>query len=131
MGTALLRIALGLVFLAHGIQKLVVWGLFGGVPFFEAVGIPFAGIAAPATAVAETVGGACLLLGLATRPAAAILSVIMLVAALTVHLPYGFFSPNGMEFVLVLAAGLVVLVIQGSGTLSLGKRARIRRTGET
>lgn len=51
----------------------------------------------------------------------------MLVAAVTVHLPHGFFAPDGVELVLVLAAALLVLVLQGSGALSLGEWARAVR----
>lgn len=127
IGTTILRVTLGGVFLAHGLQKLLVWGLFGGTPFFADAGIPFPGLAAPATALLETLGGACLILGIATRPAAATLSVIMLVAAVTVHLPHGFFAPDGVELVLVLGAALLVLVLQGSGALSLGEWARAVR----
>lgn len=118
-GTALLRVSLGGVFLAHGVQKWVLWGWSGGAPFFEATGIPLPGVAAPAVALIETIGGGLLLVGLATRGAAAALAVVMLVAALTVHLPYGFFAPDGMELVTVLGVGLIVLTLQGAGPLSL------------
>lgn len=118
-GTTLLRLTLGGVFLAHGIQKLVVWGWSGGAPFFETAGIPLPGIAAPLVTLVETLGGALLLLGLGTRPAAAVLAVVMFVAAVTVHLPHGFFAPDGVELLLVLGVGLVVLVLQGPGALAL------------
>lgn len=123
-GTALLRLTLGGVFLAHGIQKLVVWGWSGGAPFFQTAGVPLPEIAAPLVTLVETLGGALLLLGLGTRLAAAVLAVVMFVAAVTVHLPHGFFAPNGVEFVLVLGVGLVVLVLQGPGALALGASVR-------
>lgn len=114
-GLLLLRWTLGGVFLAHGVQKLVVWGWSGGAPFFAQVGIPFPGVAAPLVAVVETVGGVLLLIGFATRAAAGVLAFVMLVAAVTVHLPHGFFAPNGVELVLVLGVCLVVLVLGGGG----------------
>lgn len=118
-GTALLRLMLAGVFLAHGIQKLTAWGWSGGAPFFEAAGIPLPEVAAPLVAVVETVGGALLLVGLGTRFAAGVLGFVMLVAALTVHRPYGFFAPDGVELVMVLGVALVVLVLQGAGPLSI------------
>lgn len=119
-GTTLLRLTLGGVFLAHGIQKLVVWGWSGGAPFFRSAGIPLPEIAAPLVTLVEIVGGGLLLLGAGTRAAAAVLAVVMLVAGVTVHLPHGFFAPSGVEFVLVLGVGLVVLVLQGPGAFALG-----------
>lgn len=118
-GLLLLRWTMGGVFLAHGVQKFAEWGWTGGVPFFASIGIPFPELAAPLVAGLETVGGVLLLAGLATRATAGILAVVMLVAALTVHLPYGFFSPNGVELVLVLGVCLVVLLLGGSGPWAL------------
>lgn len=123
IGLAILRITLGGVFLAHGIQKVVVWGIAGGVPFFRDVGIPLPEVAAPLVASVETLGGAALVLGLLTRPAAVALAVVMLVAAVTVHLPHGFFLPGGMEFVLTLAAASTCIAIAGPGAFAVESRS--------
>lgn len=121
-GTAALRVTLGATFLAHGIQKAVTWGWSGGVPFFEEAHIPLAWLAAPLVTGVETAGGALLLIGLGTRPVAVVLAFVMLVAGLTIHLPHGFFAPNGVELVLILGVGLVTLALQGSGPGSLDRR---------
>lgn len=118
-GIALLRIAVGVVFLVHGSQKLFIYG-FGGVAGAMAqMGIPLPGISAVLVTLAEFLGGACLLLGLFTRIAAVPLAVTMIVALAKVHLKGGFFLPNGFEYVLVLLAANIGLVLSGSGALAL------------
>lgn len=116
---ALLRLVIGGVFLAHGVQKIVTWGVSGGVPFFRDVGIPLPIIAAPLVAGIETAGGVAIILGLTTRSAAGALAVVMLVAVLVVHLPHGFFLPNGVEFTLTLGGACAAIAIAGPGRLSL------------
>ncbi len=121
-----LRLGLGITMAAHGSQKL--FGLFGGyglqgtAGFFEnslgmKPGILFASLAGGA----EFFGGLLLLIGLATRPAAALIGFTMLVALASVH-SKGFFAPNGMEYVLVLILASASLVITGGGSWSLDKR---------
>ena len=127
LGTTILRVSLGVVFVAHGFQKLQTWGWGGGAPFFAEAGIPFATLAAPLVTGAELGGGLLLLVGLATRPVAAMLAFVMFVAAITVHLPYGFFAPNGVELVFVIGMGLVTLVLQGGGVASLDALLQERR----
>lgn len=123
-GLAIVRVAVGAVFVAHGVQKAVVWGVGGGVPFFREAGIPIPALAAPLVAVVELAGGAALVLGIGTRLAAALLACVMLVALIVVHLPHGFFLPGGIEFVLVLAAACMALVVGGPGALALDARRR-------
>lgn len=68
---------------------------------------------------AEFFGGLFILLGLLTRPSAAILAVTMLVAIATVHLQNGLFmSNNGYEFGLALLAATVSLAVSGAGKMS-------------
>lgn len=119
---ALLRVVIGSVFLAHGLQKVVMWGLSGGAPFFREAGIPLAEIAAPLVAGIETAGGAALLLGWLTRSAAGLLAAVMLVAALVVHLPHGYFLLDGAEFTITLAGACLAIAIAGPGQLSLDAR---------
>lgn len=121
-GLAVLRLAIGGVFLAHGIQKIVLWGITGGVPFFRDTGIPLPEIAAPLVTGIETLGGVALLLGLTTRFAAVLLATVMLVAATVVHLPHGFFLPMGIEYVLTLGAACVCVAITGPGAFALDSR---------
>lgn len=118
-GLAALRLIIGGVFLAHGAQKLFVFGFAGLAEGFAGMGVPLAGVAGPAVAFAELFGGLALMLGLFTRIAGLGLAVVMLGAMLLVHLPAGFFLPNGVEFVLTLLAGAVALALTGPGAFSL------------
>jgi putative oxidoreductase len=102
-GPTILRVVVGLIFLAHGTQKLLGQG-FGGVgDMMEGIGVPAPAVAAVALVLVELVGGAALVLGLFTRLLAVPLAFSMLVATVTVHLPNGFFSSGGgVEFTLLL-----------------------------
>ncbi len=119
----ILRVILGIVFFAHGAQKVL--GLFGGyglentVGFFEKnLGIPlFFGYLASFT---EFFGGIFLLLGFLTRPSAIGIAITMVVA-MNVHLPNGFFLPNGIEFTFVLLLVSTAIIISGPGRYSLDK----------
>jgi len=126
-GITTLRVVVGIVFLAHGGQKLFVWGFGGMAGFLGQVGIPAPMLAAVVVTLVELLGGLALLLGLFTRWAAIPLAINMAVAILTVHLRAGFFLPNGYEFALTLLAANVALILLGSGEASLdsllGKRA--------
>ncbi|MEK6718123.1 MAG: DoxX family protein [candidate division NC10 bacterium] len=126
-GITVLRVVVGIVFLAHGGQKLFVWGFGGMAGFLGQVGIPAPMLAAVVVTLVEFLGGLALLLGLFTRWAAIPLAINMAVAILTVHLQAGFFLPNGYEFALTLLAANVALILLGSGEASLdsllGKRA--------
>ena len=126
-GITVLRVVVGIVFLAHGGQKLFVWGFGGVAGFLGQVGIPAPMLAAVVVTLVEFLGGLALLLGLFTRWAAIPLAINIAVAILTVHLQAGFFLPNGYEFALTLLAANVALILLGSGEASLdsllGKRA--------
>lgn len=130
IGLIILRLILGVVFTAHGAQKLFVFGLDGITEAFGGLGIPLAGILAPAVALAEFFGGIALVIGLFTRVSAAVLAATMLGALTIVHLPAGFFLPNGIEFVLSLLGGVVAIALIGGGSYSADTvLARRRGTG--
>lgn len=125
LGLGILRVVLGIVFAAHGAQKLFLMGIPGLTEGFAAMGIPLAGVAAPAVALLEFVGGLALIAGLFVAPIAVALTVVMVGAVFFAHLPAGFFLPNGYEFVLTLAAGAIALALAGPGAWSLdGLRAQ-------
>jgi len=121
----LLRAVLGVIFTYHGYGKLFAPGGFAGaVGFFAAIGIPLAKYAALLVAVVEFFGGIFLLLGMVTKLSAVLLFIEMLVAFFKVHFKNGLaISPTayGYEFVLLILAALVVIMVNGAGKFSLGK----------
>lgn len=129
-GLALLRAVTGTVFAAHGAQKLFVYGLDGVAGGFAQMGVPFAGVMGPLVGFIEFFGGLALITGLLTRLAGVGLTAVMLGAMAIVHLPNGFFLPNGVEFVLTLAAAATTLAITGAGRYSIDARLA-RRTPVT
>lgn len=122
-----LRIPAGIIFIAHGAQKL--FGAFGGYglqgtgQWMASIGLEPGYLMALLAGSAEFFGGLALLIGLLVRPAAAALAFAMLVAILAVHIGNGLFmSNNGYEFGLALLAMSVSLLISGGGALSLDRR---------
>ena len=124
---AVLRGIVGVVFAAHGAQKLFVFGFGGVIGAFEGMGVPLAGIAGPAVALLEFFGGLALIAGLFTRYVALGLAAVMLGAMALVHFPAGFFLPNGAEFTLTLFGGVLALAVAGPGTFSLDSVIAERR----
>lgn len=120
-----LRAALGVTFVAHGLQKIFVLGWDGAANFGE-WGIPLSGLTYPLVVLVEAGGGLALILGVWVRPMAAALGAVMIGALLVVHLPHGFFLPYGVEFVFVLAAASGALVLLGPGRWALGRRSQRR-----
>lgn len=115
-GLLLLRVGLGVVFLYHG------WMKFGAIDstigFFGTLG--FAPFWVYVVASIETFGGLALILGILSRYAAALLSIVSFVALLKVHLPNGFLiSAGGYEFILVLLLGVLAIFFMGAGKYSL------------
>lgn len=119
-GPSLLRIALGLLFLAHGAYlKLFVFTVPGTVQFFESLGLP--GFTAYLVIGGEILGGIALLLGVFTRVAALGLALISF-GAITAHAGNGWvFSSagGGWEFPLFLGVTCLVLALTGPGAFAL------------
>ncbi len=123
-GAALLRIALGTMWIAHALLKLLVFTLPGTARFFASIGLP--GMLAYPVFAAELAGGLAILLGFHGRIASALLLPVMAAAAL-VHVPNGwlFSGPGGgWEYPAFLIAASVAHVLIGDGTFSLSARHR-------
>ena len=114
-----LRVLAGVTFMAHGAQKLFVYGFAGVAGSFAQMGIPAAGVMGPFIALLEFFGGLALIVGLLTRLAALGLALDMLGAIVFVHFQNGFFAPKGYEFVLALFTMAVALMFMGAGEFSL------------
>jgi putative oxidoreductase len=115
----LLRLSLGVMFIAHALLKLMVFTLPGTVQFFEGLGYP--GFLAYVVFGAELAGGVLLVLGVYTRWVALALVPILIGAAL-VHVPNGwvFSAPNGgWEYPVFLVVASVVQALLGDGALAL------------
>ena len=130
----LLRMALGAVFVAHGAQKLfAVWGgpgLGGTASYVGSLGLSPAYPLALLLAVTEFGGGLLLILGALVRWVSLALAIAMAIAIWKVHLANGFFlnwtnAPgrgHGIEYNVVLMAGLLALALTGAGALSFDER---------
>jgi putative oxidoreductase len=122
--TVPVRLALGIIFIAHGAQKVL--GLWGGKGFnaFIQNDPPFAFMRPGwlwmgAAALFEFVGGILVLSGLLTRLGALAIFLVMLTAMFGVH--WGSFFGRGIEFPFALIAMAIALIIAGGGQASLDR----------
>jgi putative oxidoreductase len=122
-GLTAIRIVVGIIFAAHGAQKL--FGMFGGygiagtAQYMESLGLAPGHLMAILAGGTEFFGGLALIIGLLTRPAALGLTFLSLVAIFSVHIHNGLFmTNNGYEFALALLGGSVAVLIEGAGKLS-------------
>ena len=117
------RVVLGFIFAYHGYLKLFVPGGFKGtIGFFTAIGIPAPLFSAFLVSAVEFAGGIFLILGFLAKWASMLLIIDMLVAIFKVHLKNGFLITNGgFEFAALLALSLLVILLNGPGTLSLDR----------
>lgn len=119
-GPTLLRVALGVVFLAHSAWlKVFVFTIPGTVGFFESLGLP--AMLAYATLAAEAIGGLLLIVGVRVRETATVLGIVSL-GATWAHLGAGWLFTNqggGYEYPLFLAAASFALALMGPGALRL------------
>jgi len=128
LAALILRIGLGVMFIAHGLLKVLVFTLPGTIGFFEQVGFP--GWTAYLVTFAEIGGGIFLLAGVAVR-AVSVALIPVLLGATFVHAGYGwvFSSPNGgWEYPAFLTLAAVVQAILGPGAFAL--RTSLFRTAK-
>ena len=124
VGALVLRVALGIMFIAHALLKIVVFTVPGTVQFFASVGLP--GALAYAVIAIELGAGVLLLAGIGTRWVA-LVTVPVLLGAAWVHLPNGWvFSAQGggWEYPVFLAAAAVVQGLLGDGAYALSSALR-------
>jgi putative oxidoreductase len=127
-----LRLIIGYGFAEHGFAKLL-RGVDNFTGILHAMGLPMPHVFAWITIVTEIVGGFCILLGALVPVVSIPMAIVLLVAIFTVHLPYGFssiklqaitpngaqFGPPGYETDLLYLAGLLALVLGGSGPFAM------------
>lgn len=129
ISTIPLRLIAGMIFVAHGGQKLFAWfggyGLEGTGQWMESIGLAPGFIMALLAGGAEFFGGILLILGFLTRPASMMLAFTMTIAIFSVHFENGLFiNNNGYEYSLSLLAITLALLIQGGGMLSLDAKLK-------
>ena len=122
-GLTVLRVFVGIIFAAHGSQKLFGWfgggGLAGTAQWMESIGLEPGILMALLSGGTEFFGGLALIIGLLARPAALGLSFTLLVAIFSVHIHNGLFmANNGYEFALALLGGTLAVLLEGAGKLS-------------
>ena len=136
-----LRLIVGYGFMAHGFAKLA-RGPDAFANILHAIGVPGSHVMAWSTILTEVLGGLAVLLGAFVALVAVPMAALLVVAVVTVHLPYGFssikllsvtaagaqFGPPGYELNLLYLAGLAALVLGGSGPLAIDGLLRKRRS---
>ncbi|MGB5743124.1 MAG: DoxX family protein [Sedimenticolaceae bacterium] len=125
----LLRIALGAMFIAHGLLKLLVFTPAGTVGFFESLGMP--GWFAYPTMGAELIGGVLLVLGVQVRAVSLALLPVLIGSIVLVHGANGWLYTNengGWEYSAFLIVASLVQALLGNGAFSLGRMLDRNRT---
>ena len=117
----LLRVTFGVLLLAHGLLKVLGFGVEGTVGFFASLGLP--AIVAYLVMAGEVLGGVALIVGYRVRTVA-LLSLPIMLGAVWVHASKGWLFSNaggGWEFPVVLVVLAVVLALQGGGTCPISR----------
>jgi len=121
----ILRVALGVCFVIHGLGKLGIVGpgnMSGFTGWLQSLGLPFPALQARVAMLSELIGGALITVGLGTRVAAIFCLIAMIIAATIGHKGGGYLitnNPPGNEYALNLAILMVVLILIGPGSYSL------------
>lgn len=128
LGLTILRLVLAIVFIAHGSQKLFVFGHAGTAGAFAQMGVPLPAISSAVVAIVELLGGIALLLGAFTPVAAILLAIDMLGAIVFVHAKNGFFLPMGIEYPLTLLTANVAVALAGPGAFAVDNVLAAKRS---
>ncbi len=126
IGLGILRVVVGAVFIAHGAQKLFVFGHTGTTGAFTRMGVPLPVVSSEFVGILEFFGGIALLLRLFTSILGALFAIEMLTAIVLVHAKNGFFSP-GVEYPLTLVASSLALALAGPGAAAADNLIAARR----
>lgn len=127
LGQAILRVVVGVIFVAHGIPKLT-GGVGNTAGFLDSLGVPLPALAAWGVTLLEVVGGLCLIAGFLVLPVALLFCVHMLLGIILVHAPNGFYvigpGQGGIELNLLLIAASLALALGGPGAAAVDGRRR-------
>ncbi len=122
------RIALGIVLIAHGWQKLFTFGISGAAASFEKMGVPLPTISASFAGIVELLGGVLLIIGLVVPLVGLLVAIDMIGALIFVHAPNGIFvGEGGYELVLVIGALGLLFAGLGAGRYSLDGLITVER----
>ncbi|SEE25899.1 DoxX family protein [Ruania alba] len=131
LALAVTRIVIGIIFVAHGWQKVSTFGIAGTAEGFTQMGVPLPTASAWFTAIVELGGGAALILGILTPIAGALLLLNMVGALVLVHAGAGIFvTDGGWELVAALGSAALALTALGAGRFSLDSAIFARRRRE-
>ncbi|MBA3486425.1 MAG: DoxX family protein [Lysobacter sp.] len=125
LGVTLLRVGLGVMWIAHALLKVLVYTLPGTAQFFVSTGLP--GVLAYPVFGAEIVGGLALILGIYARQVSLALTPIMAVAV-WVHIPNGWLHTSaggGWEYPVFLLMASLALWLMGDGALAIRRSNRL------
>jgi len=128
LGQMILRIVLGVIFVAHGAAKMFGDGGPGAAAgFLGSLGVPVPILASWVVTLLEFVGGMFLIVGVFVLPAAILLAIHMLLGIILFHAQSGFFvigpGAGGVEFNLLLIAGLLSMLLGGPGLAAVDNRS--------
>ncbi len=119
-----IRLILGIIFIAHGYPKFFVFGISGFSQFLSQLGVPLPGLFAIIVALVEFVGGILLILGIFSGWIGLLMTINMLVAILLVKVKVGLIVPpnqpgTGAELGLALFALALAVLVFGPGSISV------------
>ena len=119
-----LRVATGVIFIAHGLPKFGIGGgdgLSGLAGWLGSMGVPLPMLSAIFVASSEAIGGVMLIIGFMTRFAAATQVIAMLVAVFMVHWSNGLTGDGGYQWALLMGAAAFALMMDGAGRFSIDR----------